>query len=430
MSALKTTTVPHLTTALKGSLEMLEQHILEQQIKIESWFREQWQQTPSPIYGSVDLRNAGFKLAPVDMNLFPAGFNNLNQDFMPLCIQAIQDTIAQCQSCSKRILLIPENHTRNLFYLESLRTLHEAISKAGFEVRIGSLITDLKDKQEIKLPSGKSITLEPIQRKHNRIFVANFDPCFIWLNNDLSDGVPTILQNLEQEIRPSLSLTWSKRLKSTHFSHYQAIITKFANLIDIDQWLINPLFCQCSKIDFLKREGLDCLANKATNLFNDIKKKYAAYNIKQKPFVVVKADAGTYGMGVMTIHDPAEIINMNRKQRTKMSVSKGGQTISNIILQEGVYTFETIGKEKAVAEPVVYMIGHHVVGGFYRVHKKRGITENLNAPGMHFEPLAFAECCNNPDTCAKPNCAKNRFYSYGVIARLSLLAAAQENIEE
>ena len=33
---------------------------------------------------SVDLRNAGFKLAPVDTNLFPGGFNNLNQDFLPL----------------------------------------------------------------------------------------------------------------------------------------------------------------------------------------------------------------------------------------------------------------------------------------------------------------------------------------------------------
>jgi oxygen-independent coproporphyrinogen-3 oxidase len=30
----------------------------------------------------VDLRNAGFKLAPVDTNLFPAGFNNLNLDLI------------------------------------------------------------------------------------------------------------------------------------------------------------------------------------------------------------------------------------------------------------------------------------------------------------------------------------------------------------
>ena len=57
------------------------------------------------------------------------------------------------------------------------------------------------------------------------------------------------------------------------------------------------------------------------------------------------------------------------------------------MIQEGVYTFESINE--AVAEPVVYMIDHFVVGGFYRVHTGRGTDENLNAPGMHFVPLAF-----------------------------------------
>ncbi len=80
----------------------------------------------------------------------------------------------------------------------------------------------------------------------------------------------------------------------------------------------------------------------------------------------------------------------------------------------------------AVAEPVVYMIDQHVVGGFYRVHTGRGADENLNAPGMHFEPLAFVEPCNTPDCGQAPDAAPNRFYAYGVVARLALLAAARE----
>ena len=36
---------------------------------------------------SVDLRNSGFKLAPVDTNLFPGGFNNLNPGF-PAAVRA------------------------------------------------------------------------------------------------------------------------------------------------------------------------------------------------------------------------------------------------------------------------------------------------------------------------------------------------------
>ena len=94
-----------------------------------------------------------------------------------------------------------------------------------------------------------------------------------------------------------------------------------------------------------------------------------------------------------------------------------------MLVQEGVYTFETVND--AVAEPVIYMIDHFVVGGFYRVNTDRGQDQNLNAPGMQFSPLAFAEPCSSPDP-DDPGCPPNRFYAYGVIARLALAAAVLE----
>jgi glutamate--cysteine ligase len=80
----------------------------------------------------------------------------------------------------------------------------------------------------------------------------------------------------------------------------------------------------------------------------------------------------------------------------------------------------------AVAEPVIYMIDQFVVGGFYRVHTDRGQDENLNAPGMRFEPMPFDLSCLLPDLEADTDCAPNRFYAYGVIARLALVSAAIE----
>ena len=141
--------------------------------------------------------------------------------------------------------------------------------------------------------------------------------------------------------------------------------------------------------------------------------------------MVVKADQGTYGMAVMMIQDPLELVNLNRKQRTKMSSLKGGAAVTKVILQEGVYTFETVGDDNAVAEPVVYHIGRYVVGGFYRIHKNKGIDENLNAPGMDFQPLAFAKNCYLPP-CKKNHETVNRFYAYGVVGRLAMVAAARE----
>lgn len=420
--------VPHLTTAATGPLQQLERCLLNNQTKIEAWLRQQWRVTPSPVYASVDLRNAGFKLAPVDTNLFPAGFNNLNPDFLPLCIQAAQATIEQIMPGCLSILLIPENHTRNTFYFESLAMLQTILLKAGFAVRMGSLIEDLKEPQEIVLPSGRSIRLEPIQRKGDRIGVENFNPCFILLNNDLSSGMPAILQNITQPILPTPKLGWDNRLKSNHFHHYNAVCEELGQLIGMDPWLINPFFRADKNVNFLKREGEESLIKHTEELLSEIQKKYNQYGISQPPFVVIKADAGTYGMGVIVVHSAEEIRQLNRKKRTGMSTAKGNRPITQVILQEGVYTFETW--QEAAAEPVVYMFGKHVIGGFYRVHTERGVADNLNAPGMKFAPLAFVEACNNPQPeCVMPDSCANRFYAYGVIARLALVAAAREQAE-
>src|SRR4029453_3821670 len=118
-----------------------------------------------------------------------------------------------------------------------------------------------------------------------------------------------------------------------------------------------------------------------------IKAKYAEYGIEEKPFVIVKADSGTYGMGIMTVHDASEVTGLNRKQRNKMAVVKEGRGGRSVSVQEGGPPFESI--HDAIAEPVVYMIDRFVVGGFYRVHAQRGKDENLNPPGAQFVPPAL-----------------------------------------
>ncbi len=419
--------VPHLTTAFKGPLHQLEHHLLLQQVKIECWLREQWRDVPLLFYSSVDLRNAGFKLAPVDTNLFPAGFNNLNPNFMPLCIQAAQVTIEQFAPKATEILLIPENHTQQMYYFEHLANLQEILTKAGFVVRIGSLLEQLKAAREIALPSGRSIKLEPLRREGRRVMVDHFAPPLIILNNDLSVGIPEILKDIEQQIIPPLTLGWASRSKAKHFSYYETVSRNFAQMLDIDPWLISPLFRYCGEVDFMTGAGQDCLLEHAHTLFAELREKYAQYEIKHPPFLVIKADAGTYGMAVMTLKHPDELRKLNRKERMNMSVTKGGRPVSKVIIQEGVYTFETWGEAQDVAEPVVYMIGRHVVGGFYRVHSQKNIDENLNAPGMNFEPLAFVKACNNP--CFPEQDCNNRFYAYGVVARLAMLAAAMETRE-
>jgi glutamate--cysteine ligase len=416
-------TVPRLTTALTGPLPDLERQILKAAPAIEHWLRGAWQEHAAPFYASADLRNSGFKIAPVDTNLFPGGFNNLNPEFHPLCVQAMMAAVEKVCPDARGVLLVPENHTRNRYYLQNVATLQTILRHAGMNVRVGSLLPEITAPTELELPQGGALVLEPLVRRGNRLLVDDFDPCVVLLNNDLSAGVPAILAGLEQEVLPPLHAGWATRRKSNHFEAYDRVAADFAKLLGIDPWLVNPYFEKCGRINFQTRQGEECLEGYVSEILDDIRAKYREYGIEQEPFVIVKADAGTYGMGIMTVKDASEVRGLNRKQRNKMAVVKEGLEVHEVLVQEGVYTFESVGD--AVAEPVVYMIDHFVVGGFYRVHTERGKDQNLNAPGMQFVPLAFDAPCSSPNP-DEPGCPPNRFYAYGVIARLALLAAAIE----
>src|SRR5262245_46637966 len=142
-------TVPRLTTAAVGPLQDLERRLIASQPQIEHWLRGQWQDHGAPFYCSVDLRNSGFKLAPVDTNLFPGGFNNLNSQFHPLCVQAAMSAIEKACPDARGMVLVPENHTRNQFYLQNLVVLQTILRNAGVNVRIGSLLREITGPTEI-----------------------------------------------------------------------------------------------------------------------------------------------------------------------------------------------------------------------------------------------------------------------------------------
>jgi glutamate--cysteine ligase len=418
--------VPHLITALSGPINELEQRVLDMTPAIERWFRLEWMEHTPPFYSSVDIRNAGFKLAPVDTNLFPGCWNYLTPQMLPLAIQAAMAAIEKICPEARNLLVVPENHTRTPFYLANVLQLKRIFHQAGLNVRFGSLSADITEPTLVQLPDGDSLILEPLIRTDRRLGLKDFDPCTILLNNDLSAGIPGMLEDLhEQYLLPPLHAGWSVRRKSTHFKAYEEVSKRFGKLLGIDPWLINPMFAQCGEVNLTEGQGVECLTTHVDALLSRIKRKYKEYGINEKPFVMVKPDNGSYGMGIITVHDAKEIMAPSRKTKNRMGMGKDGQLLTDIIIQEGVLTNERIND--AVAEPVVYMVDRYVVGGFYRVHAERGVDENLNAPGASFEPLAFSDSGRLPQNGEIPGSSSpNRFYMYGVIARLAMLAASYE----
>lgn len=439
--------MPVMSDNYLAQLKEFEQNILTKQTQIEAWFRRQWSEHKPPFYGSVDIRNAGYKMASIDMNLFPGGFNNLNPNFIQLAAHAAQDAVERSCPQAKSVLIVPENHTRNTFYLQNVLALSNILRSAGFEVRLGSLNPEITEPTEFETALGDKILLEPLLRTRERVHLADgFSPCLVLLNNDLSGGIPEILQGIAQTVLPPLHGGWTTRRKTAHFAAYNRVAAEFAELIGVDEWQINPYFEQISGLNFQEHEGEDALVEAVERMLAKIQAKYDEKGIPDKPFVIVKADAGTYGMGVMSVKSAEEVRSLNRKNRNKMAKIKEGLEVSEVIVQEGIYTYETLNG--AVSEPVVYMMDRFVIGGFFRVHEGRANDENLNAGGMVFVPLNQAipvagaeeggeERCKRvfaqwdtlgvPQTnAANPDCECNRLYVYGVMARLSLLAASLE----
>ena len=399
--------------------ENLHSVIIKNHMNIEAWFRKQWIKYPAPFYTSIDLRNSGYKIAPVDTNLFPAGFNNLDSDLDFLYIAAVQHALERISPALTKVLIISENHTRNKFYLSSIDSLSNIIRKAGYEVKVSSMLNSDGNINEL------------LVNKNNILAYGGFIPDAILLNNDLSDGIPDILDNIVQPILPDKNLGWTKRSKTIHFEYYTDVVNNFSRLLGIDSWLLEPLFRNCGEIDFKTKQGEDCLVHHASRLLTLIQEKYKEYDIQEDPYIMIKADSGTYGMGIMKVKSIDQLLNLNRKQRTKMLKTKGGNKVDKVILQEGIYSNEKLKPSNHVAEPVIYSFGSNLVGGFYRLHDSKSNSENLNSPGMTFLPIPFKDACINPNDSETIYSDTNKFYIYGVIARLAILAASKElyNIE-
>ena len=394
-------------------LSELNTHCLAQEAKIEEWFNHELAKQYIPFYCSVDLRVCDYKIAPVDTNLFPGGFNNLAPQTYPNCAKAVQEIISTQWPNAKKIAIITEHHTRNPYYTQHLITLEKILSLANYAVKFAFFTQEASIVKSLH----QEINIGTLKRENDQVLIDDFLSDLVILNNDQSSGTPAIIENIKQPVIPPVQAGWSHRRKSAHFFQYERIANRFAKEFKINPWQISAYFNVCNRVDISKNIGLNCLALAIEETLTDINSNYQDMQINDQAFVVLKADAGTYGMGVVMVDDANSVKNLNRKERKNLSVVKEGVSVNDILIQEGVET--NIRVEGLVAEPVFYMIGTKVVGGFWRLNQNKSARENLNSKGMLFWPIKDTN---------RPN--KNIIYISNIVSRLALLASAKELADE
>lgn len=364
-------------------------------------------------------------MAVVDTNLFPAGFNNLCHRSRMRASQLLQSEVQSRYPKATKILIIIEEHTRNAWYLENVRTIATIVDTAGYKSIIGTFSSPDREIPasglQLTTALGAEITITDVSHA-----VTTFNPDLILLNHDLSSGIPPILSTIRQPILPSPLLGWHHRRKSHHFTLVNAIITATAEKFKFDPWQFTCLHDVCGEIDIQSESDRIRLHEKASILYAQIEKKYREYHIQSSPYLVLKSDSGTYGMGVKPIAHPDEILTLNRKSRNQLSVGKNTVPISQLLIQEGIPT--TTQVDGHTAEICMMGIFNQFAGGFFRIHKEKSDRDNLNSVGMHFKSICASDDPENH--VVSPDCQSlenpERLDWYGFLAKVAGIASAQE----
>jgi glutamate--cysteine ligase len=385
--------------------------------EINDWLDKEQAKLPQPLTSSVDVRESKTKFAPVDHNMYPAGFNNLCSKDLLHCADRFKEAFNQIRPGVTKIGLLPESHTKNKFYLDHLFKLKSTIEMAGTQVILFSPDKDLFDQEGsslLKLESHSGHQLEIYQAEViDGLFKSlnpemSFDFEIIVLNNDQSNPLPVDWKIIKTPVHPSPFVGWYKRQKNHHFKCYQIIANQFAEHFDMNPDLIQAQFATVDQIDFNTKEGLNEIGKEVDSLLS---------HLPAGSSVFVKASQGTYGMGISVVSSGEEIISMNRKIRNKMDVGKNKLKFTSVLIQEGVETIVKV--DDAPAEVTIYLVNGKSSGGFMRANPLKGTQANLNAQGMIYQKLCLSDIKQDCDH-------KIKEAVYSVIARLSTLAAAYE----
>ncbi len=383
--------------------------------KIQTWFQEKTKQLEYPIYSSFDIRDASYKISNVDANIYPAGFNNIcptDKDSAPDIFKKYIEV--HYGTGIKKILLITEEHTKNPYYMENVATIQDLFRQGGFQVEL-AFPKELAEPISLQSSTGKNLLFQ--SGYENSAFFKSYDPDLVISNNDFSLSLAEWSDQNSRPTNPPREMGWYQRQKSRYFKHYNDLVNQFADVAGIDPFLLRVETEEFLNFDINDEASRNKLADRVQKFLDKLAVSYKERNIDQQPFCFVKNNSGTYGLAVIKVSSAEEIKTWTYNSRKKMKAAKGGREVEEVIIQEGIPSIVT--SDNASAEPVIYMIGCELAGGFLRTHSEKSSTESLNSPGAVYKKLCVSDLADDRSNCPKENV-------YGWTAKLGLLAIGLE----
>ena len=392
----------------------LTQRLEEKRSEIKKWMQEKRTEIPIPIYGSVDIRDSGWKVAVVDSNHFPAGFNNVSKNDESRLSSLLKSHILRLNEDCSWVHLYPESHTRNKGYVENVKTIKRLIEGAGYKCTVGS--PELRAFGSLDGLTGP-LMLDKVSLVDEALVVDNETPDLIMLNNDLTEGILPGLSS--SQVIPPTHMGWQRRRKSEHYECLKSYIEEIAKILAVDSWhLMADWFVSEDKC--LEKETCrEMLAAEVDEFLANLKARYLKMGVERDPVVFIKNDRGTYGLGIMSVSSGEELLNLSNRKFKRLMYSKGGVDVENFLIQEGIPTCLKTPEGHPV-EPVVYLVDGEAASWFYRINSKKGDLENLNSPSAQF--VKFDE--------VKDKYGKHAHNWHALLAELSMLAMGAESMKQ
>ncbi|KYG68818.1 glutamate--cysteine ligase [Bdellovibrio bacteriovorus] len=394
----------------------LHKQTLANMNEICAWFSSKTANLSYPIYSSYDIRDSGYKVSNVDANIFPAGFNNICPTDKETSIALMNKYIVKHYGADvKSIMLVTEEHTNNAFYWENVHTIRNLIEAGGRTVKV-AIPRELPEPLKLTSSAGNEVIVHSALKDGE--LLKTFKPDLIISNNDFSEAYEEWAKTVTDfPMNPPRELGWYQRKKSTYFKYYNELVNEFAAITKIDPFLLRVETELFEHFDIGDEKSREELAARVDAMLAHLKAEYQKRGITQEPFVFVKNNAGTYGLAVIRVGSGAEVKEWSYKSRKKMKAAKGGRDVEEVIIQEGIPS--VVQADGASAEPVIYMIGSELAGGFLRTHAEKSSTDSLNSPGAVYKRLCVSDLAINTPGCPQENV-------YGWTAKLGLLAIAHE----
>ncbi len=369
----------------------INKQIQQNQHKLIEWINSETEELFIPLYTSVDLRISSSKIAPVDTNIFPAGFNNLSQQFRDRASELFKDYFTREYPNVETILIIPELHTRNPYYWENILAIQSILENVNYKVQVGLVSDDItQDEVTFQALGGKEVTAYKVMNEGHKAVTSKLTPDLLLINNDFSEKCPKKLRDVIQPVEPPVEIGWHTRKKNIHFEFYNQLASEVASIIGIDPTLMNVQTIAAEGINFDNPEDREKAAVIADDMLEGLKREYRDAGIADDPYLFIKSNSGTYGMAVLSVPDGDAIRSLNADKRKRMRVNKGGNPVRDVVIQEGIPTCSRLDSD-ITAEPVYYLVDAQVAGGFLRVNKGKSDHENLNTRGMQFAPMIVSD---------------------------------------